>query len=167
MSKIKREVLARVVLQQCISARLSTNVANESEIENAEFVEIANGIVVYICFLKNCTLSTIEKILKVVTSVKLSKNVDGKRVSIIDLPGDILIVPQATLGGQLKGKSMQYHNNIDKHYGEQLYNRFVEMCLHVLNAKTSDKHVKCGTYGNLQVLTISTNGPYTHAIDVV
>ena len=105
---------------------------------------------------------------KAVLNARLSE-ADGKLVSVKDLPGDILIIPQATLGGRLKGKVMQYHNNIDKDTGRDLYNKFVKLCKFSLedHMKTKDRacQVKCGTYGNRQVFQMDTNGPYTHVLE--
>lgn len=161
-----KEVLAKIILQQCTSAQLAINVTNKADVSKAEFIEIGNGLVVYVCFMKNCIIETLDKVLQTVMSVKLSQNDDGKRVSILDLPGDILIIPQATLGGKMKGKSMQYHYNVEKSFGQQLYSKFVDMCREALHNKAPEKEVKYGTYGNLQVLNIFTHGPYTHSIDI-
>ena len=91
-------------------------------------------------------------------------------MSIVDLPGDVLIVPQATLGGRLKGKSMQYHANIDKDKGLQLYERFINTCRQVLEQGVRTEGCECvvkyGTYGNLQVLQLDTNGPFTHVLEL-
>jgi len=38
---------------------------------------------------------------------------------------DVLVIPQATLGGKLKGKSVQYHGLVDKTLGEELFTMFV------------------------------------------
>ena len=54
---------------------------------------------VYVCFLKGASAESVEKLVKAVLGAKLSEGEFGaKRVSILDLPGDILVVPQATLG---------------------------------------------------------------------
>ena len=99
----------------------------------------------------------------------MSENEDGKYVSVLELPGDILIIPQATLGGTLKGKSMQYHKNINKDTGLTMYSKFVQLCEATvlkcekcLEKKTS---VKYGTYGNRQVFSTETNGPYSHLLE--
>lgn len=103
-------------------------------------------------------------------TVRLSESDDGKLVSVLDLPGDVLIIPQATLGGTIKGKVMQYHKNIAKEEGLQLYSEFVSIF-----RKTYERNDKCqttgtvvryGTYGNRQVFSCQTNGPYTHLIEM-
>lgn len=102
-------------------------------------------------------------------NVKLSETENGKHVSILDLPGNILIIPQATLGGRVKGRSMQYHCNSGKEEGLELYSQFVNLCKKELaaNSKCAEAGVvvKHGTYGNRQVLKLDTNGPYTHLIE--
>lgn len=102
-------------------------------------------------------------------NVKLSETENGKHVSILDLPGDVLIIPQATLGGRVKGKNMQYHANSGKEEGLELYSQFVSLCEKALaaNSKCAEAGVAVahGTYGNRQVLKLDTNGPYTHLIE--
>ena len=83
--------------------------------------------------------------------------------------GNILIIPQATLGGRVKGRSMQYHCNSGKEEGLELYSQFVNLCKKELaaNSKCAEAGVvvKHGTYGSRQVLKLDTNGPYTHLIE--
>ena len=101
---------------------------------------------------------------------KLSETEDGKYVGILDLPGDILIIPQSTLGGTLKGKVMQYHRNISKGEGLRLYTKFIELCREMMNnseqCKRGGSVLEHGTYGNRQVSQFDTsNGPYTHLME--
>jgi D-Tyr-tRNAtyr deacylase len=98
-------------------------------------------------------------------NTRLSSNDEGKLLSILELPGDVLIIPQATLGGTLKGKLMQYHRNIDKEEGKRLYQEFVQSCIETVNGNNSNASVQSGTYGNRQVFSTVTNGPYTHMIE--
>ncbi|WAR19762.1 DTD2-like protein [Mya arenaria] len=110
---------------------------------------------------------------KSVLEVRLSTPIDGgRRVSILDLPGDVLIIPQATLGGSLKGKLMKTHDNLQPDEGFRLYTNFVEKCektVASINVKKGQNAiVRYGTYGNRTEL-LSTespiNGPYTHYIE--
>ncbi|XP_019471252.1 D-aminoacyl-tRNA deacylase 2 isoform X1 [Meleagris gallopavo] len=130
---------------------------------------IQRGLVIYICFFKGADENLIPKIVNVLLNVKLSENENGEYVSVLDLPGNVLIIPQATLGGKLKGRKMQYHANIEKEKGMELYSQFVTLCEKELaaNAKCMEAGVlvKHGTYGNRQVLKLDTNGPYTHLVE--
>ncbi|XP_069131212.1 D-aminoacyl-tRNA deacylase 2-like isoform X2 [Argopecten irradians] len=164
-------VKSRLVLQQCLSARLQVQPPSETGIE-AEYVEIGKGMIIYVCFMKGATEETVEKMVKCALNTCLSPSEDPsatKRVSVLDLPGDILIIPQATLGGTPKGKLMQYHKNIAKEDGKKLYAHFVSLCeasLHMSErAREQEKHVRAGTYGNLQVFSTNTNGPFTHLLE--
>jgi len=104
--------------------------------------------------------------------VKLSESFSDpqKLTSVLDLPGNILIVPQATLGGKSKGKQFQYHNNINKEKGKDFYDLFVNLCRkyageHETWNKSSLKIVN-GTYGMKQVYSTETNGPFLHLIEL-
>ncbi|XP_037342076.1 D-aminoacyl-tRNA deacylase 2-like [Pungitius pungitius] len=150
---------ARAVLQQCLQARLQVKPA-EQEAE-AQFVQIERGMVIYICFFKGATDDLLPKMASTLLNLRLCESDSGKMVSVSELPGDLLIVPQATLGGKAKGRALQYHDNIGKEDGLRLYAAFVSLCEQRLAAAS----VKHGTYGNRQVLRLDTNGPYTHLVD--
>jgi len=162
----EKAVVAKVVIQQCLEASLK--IAEEPCLHSSSIVKIGRGIVIYVCFMKDASSETVEKMINTVAFVKLSKTDDNKLVSVLDLPGSILIVPQATLGGKLKGKRMQYHGNIEKTVGLALYKAFVEGCKSILHKHNGNKvSVESGIYGNLQMLNIDTNGPYTHTIEFI
>uniref|UniRef100_A0A8C5KQQ5 D-aminoacyl-tRNA deacylase n=1 Tax=Jaculus jaculus TaxID=51337 RepID=A0A8C5KQQ5_JACJA len=143
---------ARVLLQQSLHARLQVRPAEGDAA--AQWVEVTSMVV-----------SPFNTLL----NVKLSETENGKHTSILDLPGDILIIPQATLGGRVKGKSMQYHSNCGKEEGLELYSQFVHLCEKEVAANSkcaaAGVVVEHGTYGNRQVLKLDTNGPYTHLIE--
>ncbi|XP_052275129.1 D-aminoacyl-tRNA deacylase 2-like [Dreissena polymorpha] len=156
---------SRVVLQQCLSARLMIQPASEGK--EAEYIE--RGMVVYVCYLQGSAEEIISEIASSILNARLSETDTGRLVSILDLHGDILIIPQATLGGNLKCKGMQYHRNSDKEDG--LKNCIISV-LHCWKEqfkirlqsaiKTS---VKYGTYGNRLVFSMETNGQYTRYLE--
>ena len=106
-------------------------------------------------------------------NLRLCESDSGKYVSVLELPGSLLIVPQATLGGKAKGRAMQYHANIGKEDGQRLYHEFVSLCEkelmqaggEVTEPQSGAVVLKHGTYGNRQVLKLDTNGPYTHLME--
>lgn len=128
-------------------------------------VQIGRGMVVFVCFLDKASEETVEKLTKHIINIRLCEDDSGRRVSICDIQGDILIIPQATLGGKLKGKAMQYHMNVDKTLGEALYHRLCQGVRTAIEAVSSG-NVKCGVYGARQILSTDTNGPYTHIVEV-
>ncbi|CAB1331151.1 unnamed protein product, partial [Coregonus sp. 'balchen'] len=120
---------ARTILQQCLYARLQVKPADDQS--EAEWRDV-----------------------NTLLNLKLCEADSGKYVSVLDLPGIVLIVPKATLGGKAKGKGMQYHPNIGKEEGLQLYSKCVSLCEKelALSSKSSETGmiVKHGTYGNRQ-----------------
>ncbi|XP_058471728.1 D-aminoacyl-tRNA deacylase 2-like [Solea solea] len=160
-------VFARTVLQQCLHATLQVKPAEDQS--QAQFVQIHRGMVIYICFFKGATDDILPKMVSTLLNLRLCESDSGRMVSVLELPGSLLIVPQATLGGKAKGRAMQYHNNIDKEQGLRLYSAFVSLCEKELTAASArggaEAAVKHGTYGNRQVLKLDTNGPYTHLME--
>ncbi|XP_077395418.1 D-aminoacyl-tRNA deacylase 2 isoform X1 [Festucalex cinctus] len=118
--------VARTVVQQCLHARLQ--VKPQDEHQPAQWVQIERGMVVYVCFLKGATEDILPKMVSTLLNVRLCESSSGKLVSLAELPGGLLVVPQATLGGKAKGRSMQYHHNVAKEDGLRLYGRFVALC---------------------------------------
>ncbi|XP_012323992.1 D-aminoacyl-tRNA deacylase 2 [Aotus nancymaae] len=167
MAEDSRMLQARALLQQCLHARLQIRPADGDAA--AQWVEVQRGLVIYVCFFKGADKELLPKMVNTLLNVKLSETENGKQVSILDLPGNILIIPQATLGGRLKGRNMQYHSNSGKEEGFELYSQFVTLCEKEVaaNSKCAEAGVvvEHGTYGNRQVLKLDTNGPYTHLIE--
>ncbi|XP_028294227.1 D-aminoacyl-tRNA deacylase 2-like isoform X2 [Gouania willdenowi] len=141
--------VARTVLQQCVRAKL----------------QIERGMVIYICFFKGATEEILPKMVSALLNIRLCESDSGKLVSVLELPGNLLIVPQATLGGKVKGRAMQYHANIGKEDGLRLYNGFTDLCEKEMKSAVATLEVQHGTYGNRQVLQLDTNGPYTHLME--
>ncbi|XP_071370580.1 D-aminoacyl-tRNA deacylase 2 [Centroberyx affinis] len=166
---------ARAVLQQCLHARLQVKPADEQS--EAQWVQIDRGMVIYICFFKGATEDILPKMVSSLLNLRLCESDSGRLVSVSELPGSLLVVPQATLGGRAKGRAMQYHGNVGKEEGLRLYGGFVELCEKELLAAAAvaggdaeagggaGVAVRCGTYGNRQVLQLDTNGPYTHLME--
>ena len=150
MSKVK------IVIQQCLSAKLKLP-------NDGETLSIGRGMVVFVCFLSGSDQDSAVKAAEVACKVKLSESdSSSKRLSIIDFPGDVLIIPQATLGGKLKGKAVQYHSNVDKDIGMNLYRTFCDNVARLVGVE----HVRLGIYGARQVLSTETNGPFTHVFEL-
>ncbi len=97
---------------------------------------------------------------KEIATVKLCESDDGAK-TIVDVSGDLLIIPQATLGGRLNGHRFQYHHNINKDIGLEFYDKLVlnlrELC--------SSNVVQAGSYGIRQIYSCETNGPSLHLIE--
>ena len=118
-------------------------------------------------------------------SVKLSFNEASKKndASIVDINGDLMLVPQASIGGKLKGKVIQYHANVAKDEGAELYHALVRTLKRSVTGEripveeggegsgAADgaggiRRFAYGTYGNQQVLDMTSAGPFTHIIEI-
>lgn len=171
----------------------------------ARYVDIEAGVLLYVAFLAGCTEDVVRNAVATIVSSKVfllgvdrcadeeAKAQGGSRAkpsALVDSTSDsVLVVPQATLAGKLKGKVMQYHQQIDKAEGARLYRLFCfELAAALLPqvAKTAvDEHaadafangftrdaaasnqrqVLWGTYGNRQGLKIDSPGPFTHTFE--
>ncbi|KAH0486813.1 MAG: hypothetical protein KVP17_001107 [Porospora cf. gigantea B] len=143
----------RVLLQQCLGAELRTGDTN---------VRIDRGVVAFVCFMRGADSTTVNRMAKSIVNASLSETTDGFK-SVVDLPGDILVVPQATLGGKSKGKAVQYHNNAPKADADAIYCAFVK----TLTDLVPGTRVEHGSFGERQVLAMdNTCGPFSHLFDV-
>ena len=157
----------KLVIQQCLSAELA--------LPTGSTAAISRGIVVFVCFLRGASRDDAVRAAETACAVRLSET-EGegeKRVSVADLAGgQVLVVPQATLGGKLKGSRTspvtQYHGNVAKDEGEALYVAFYDKICEVLGEPDpgTTSRVKRGIYGARQVLSSTTNGPYTHVFEI-
>lgn len=167
VGSVSRKAYVRAVVQQCTGAQLK---AQPASTESSEELEINKGIIVYICFLKGAKKADVEEMARVLLSARICEADDSKLVSILELPGDVLIIPQPTLGGRVKGKVMVYNKNITKDEGQRLYTEFVTLFKKAFekSAKclTGKKVVRHGTYGTRQAFSCQTNGPDTHLIEI-
>ncbi|CAF1054415.1 unnamed protein product [Brachionus calyciflorus] len=165
-------VKVKCLVQQCLSAKLQVVLPDMEKNIEPEFVQIGRGVVFFVCFMKDATEADVDKLVRSVLGAKLSEpdNDPSKHIPILDIPGDILIIPQATLGGKIKGKVFQYHYNVNKDLGFELYSKFIELCKkyareHPVWSKNSNLKIVNGTYGIRQVYSTETNGPYLHLIE--
>ena len=87
--------------------------------------DAGQATVCFVCFMGEATEEMVAKAVKVVTSVKLTEVKEGeRRVPLTSSNTSVLVVPQATLGGRLKGNSVQYHGNVKVEDGARLYDMF-------------------------------------------
>ncbi|XP_078001296.1 D-aminoacyl-tRNA deacylase 2-like [Glandiceps talaboti] len=157
---------ARIVLQQCTSARVQVQSPAESTVD---FIEISKGVVVYVCFLRDCTMELLNKMVHMVLNLRYLKGKEAERVSVLELPGDVLIVPQSTLGGMHKKRHVTYHYNINKEEACKLYQEFVRLCKHAVESNEDIPcRVRYGQYNNkCENMTVESGkyGLMTHLLE--
>jgi D-tyrosyl-tRNA(Tyr) deacylase len=159
-----------------------------------EWVNIQFGTVVYVCLLKGCTLEQVQKmgmfvillytcihlyqiIAKWIFTTKIFKSpneqsLDTNQVYTINqlvqeqkVNFDIMIIPQACIGGKRKGTQFQYYSNIGREEGKVLYDSFLEELKKLASDHNELIKVVNGTYGNRQGLKFESDGPFTHILE--
>lgn len=61
---------------------------------------------------------------------------------------------------------MQYHGNIKKEEGEKLYDEFIVACRNHFIPEAPLNKLSAGLYGARQDLSLVTNGPFSHVVDL-
>eukprot|EP01059_Diplonema_ambulator_P009207 TRINITY_DN19039_c0_g2_i1.p1 TRINITY_DN19039_c0_g2~~TRINITY_DN19039_c0_g2_i1.p1 ORF type:complete len:180 (+),score=33.51 TRINITY_DN19039_c0_g2_i1:52-540(+) len=158
----------RVVLQSVERASLLVDNVDK-------WVNINRGIIVYVSFLKEANREVAARAANDVLKAKIFLHVDddcnrGRAVPALGEGWDIMVIPQATLAGKIKGKQAQYHSQFDKAEGEALYQYFCETLRNILEAEKREDSaapptLQCGTYGNRQGLKFESLGPFTHSLE--
>lgn len=166
MAKMDKTV-SRMVFQRCTRAKLQLSENNDDNESN--YAVLNSGLIVYVAFLGEVPDAKLQKLASVICNTKLCEK-DGELVSVLNLPGDLLLVPHFCLGGRLKGKQFQYHGIASKEQGGKYFKTLVDECRDLASAcgswKSSGSRVFAGTYGIRQILSFESNGPYTHMVEI-
>ncbi|KAJ8399476.1 hypothetical protein AAFF_G00411880 [Aldrovandia affinis] len=165
--EVRKNMHARTVIQQCQYARLKIRLEDGNPF--ADWVEIHKGMVVYICFFKGATEKLVTKMVKALLNVKLFEVEPGKQVSVLELPGSVLVIPQDTLAGKARRRNIHYPNNVDSGKGVRLYASFVTQLESQLTSSSKSVEagmvVRYGVYGERQALVMDSDGLSTHIME--
>uniref|UniRef100_A0A8C6TQM3 D-aminoacyl-tRNA deacylase n=1 Tax=Neogobius melanostomus TaxID=47308 RepID=A0A8C6TQM3_9GOBI len=151
-----RPLEARVVVQQCSRAKVKTR----DEVNGAEpqYAEVRAGLVVYVCFFEGATEDTFFH-------GCLSR---GRRpVSVLELPGEILLLPQESLGWERgPNRSMRSRGVSEARRGSQLYSSLASRCREtLLQSGATGGAVEQGVYGQRQEVEMSSSEPMSHVLE--
>ncbi|XP_034050792.1 D-aminoacyl-tRNA deacylase 2-like [Thalassophryne amazonica] len=163
-----RKLQARTVVQHCTHAKVKLKPAMNGT--DAQWAEIQEGMVVYICFFQGATEAVVELMATRLLTAKLFRKGTRPVVSILDLPGSILFIPQDSLLGEPmpRGK-MQYKGRCEPWWGAQLYGKIVSACRERVSGspKCTKAGVKVeqGVYGQKQETVLTSEEPLTHLLE--
>lgn len=189
----------RLVLQGV--DQVSLLVDNESK-----YVRAGRGVLIYVAFLKdgevdNVSEAQIEKAVHTLLHTKIFTHLCPERMvtgpqALCDHPHvDLVIVPQASLGGKAKGTGVQFHQLLDKDKSQKAYETFCHLMRigRGVDEETVDRNgvklpavaaarpdivaqdsnwikyegrVLSGTFGNRQGLKMESDGPFTHYLEI-
>lgn len=95
---------------------------------------------------------------------------DRHIVSVLDLPGSVLLVPQDSLVGQpLPNRRMAYRGGCEMWLGAQLFSRLVSACRELLAGSPKSAQagttVEYGVYGQKQEIVLNSPEPLSLLLD--
>ncbi|XP_062863244.1 uncharacterized protein LOC134325113 isoform X2 [Trichomycterus rosablanca] len=158
---------ARTVVQQCTHALLQ--IKPQTSESDSEWVEIRDGLVIYVSFYKGATEKIIRKMASSLLNAKFIPTSMGRQVSVMELPGSVLIVPQDTMTGVVKGSRVMHHDAVERWKGLHLYKNFVSECEKEMSASKkcveAGVAIRYGVYGNMQALYLNSSAPLTHVVE--
>ena len=145
----------RIVLQKVHSASVS--------VDQKQIGAINQGYLLLVCVMQGDTEDQIDALTKKVVDLRLFTGKNGKinDLSILDIQGDILVVSQFTLAGDLqKGNRPDFTAAADPETAKHLYQQFVEklLALGVTNVQT-------GEFGAYMQIELINDGPVTLNFD--
>lgn len=132
-------------------------------IKNEIYSNISKGFVVLCGFHKDDTDDDLHWMCNKILNLRVFENADGKfDLSLIDIKGDILLVSQFTLLGDVKkGRRPDFTNAMDKEKASGYYNKFLDI---LKNNYDIDK-IKTGVFQAEMLVEIHNDGPVTIIID--
>jgi len=128
------------------------------EVEGEIINEIGKGLCVLIGFEKDDSIEKIEKMSKKIANMRIFEDKFSK--SIIDINGEILIIPNFTIPGiTKKGTRPNFQNAMPPNEAKEFYDKMV----HCLNSYVTTKK---GVFGADMKVEILNDGPVTLILEV-
>nr|XP_020467246.1 uncharacterized protein LOC109966627 [Monopterus albus] len=159
-----RRLQARTVIQQCTNAKVKIKPALDGV--DAQWAEIQDGMVVYVCFFHGATEDMTYEMANRLMTTKLFRKESRHTVSLLDLPGSLLFIPQESLVGEpVPKRRMQYKGGCELWWGAQLFSTLVSTCRDLMS--DSEKCTKAGVkveqgvYGQKQEIVLNSLEPLT------
>lgn len=124
--------------------------------------EIGKGLNILVGFEKGDKLENISKLAKKCCEMRIFEDEYGKMSkSLLDIGGDMLVVSQFTLAGDLsKGRRPDFTNALNPTEAEVMYNIFLRYCSDIVGVD----RVKKGIFGAEMEVMIVNDGPVTFFI---
>ena len=142
----------KVVLQRVKSASV--------KVDNALISNISNGYLLLWCIEKGDTSEDIETLTKKIINLRIFSDEQGKmNKSIISTGGEILLVSQFTLSGNIqKGNRPSFINSQDPEIAKKMIDDIAEIFSDHLK-------IKQGIFGALMEVSLINDGPLTMFIE--
>jgi len=131
-------------------------------VNNKNIGEIKQGLLVFIGIEKNDNEAVVPRLLDKVLSYRVfSDNEDKMNLSVQDIRGGLLLVPQFTLAADTqKGLRPGFSSAAPPAKGESLFNEFVK------KAKSKYQYIETGQFGADMKISLLNDGPVTFWLQV-
>lgn len=130
-------------------------------IENKLYSSIDKGLLVYLGVHKNDTMADLDYLAKKIVNMRIFEDENQKmNLSIKDINGEIMIVSQFTLYGDMrKGNRPGFTESAKGDFAEHYYNEFVKKLKSEINI------VETGIFGADMQVEYINDGPVTIQLD--
>lgn len=141
----------RLVIQRVARSSVS--------VDNKIVGEIGKGLNILIGFTHSDNSSMIKKIAEKIVKLRIFEDSNGKmNLSIKDVDGEILLIPQFTLYGSVeKGNRPSFSDAAEAYYAKNLY----ELMIGELKMLLGEEKVKSGVFQAHMLVEIINDGPVT------
>lgn len=131
-------------------------------VDNKNIGEIQQGLLVFIGIEKNDSEAEVKRLLDKVLSYRVFADSEDKmNLSVQDIEGGVLLVPQFTLAASTqKGCRPSFSSAAPPESGEQLFNALVKQ------AKNKYSNIETGQFGADMKVSLLNDGPVTFWLQV-
>ena len=143
----------RIVVQRVKNAKV--------EVKNIVVGQIKAGILIFVGFKNGDTIDDLKYMKEKILGLRIFEDENDKmNLSILDIKGDILVVSQFTLYGDVrKGKRPSFTNSLNSNDAIIFYEKFVDML------KEADIKVETGKFQADMKVSLVNDGPVTILLD--
>ena len=131
-------------------------------VNNENIGEIQQGVLAFIGIEKSDGKEQVIRLLDKILSYRIfSDSEDKMNLSVQDIKGGLLVVPQFTLAADTqKGSRPSFSSAASPDKAEDLFNDFVQ------RAKNKYKHIEAGKFGANMKVSLINDGPVTFWLQV-
>lgn len=144
-------------MENKINMKLVVQRVSNAKVEvNKEIVgNISEGLMVLVGFGINDTKKEAEFLANKLCKLRIFEDKEGKmNLSVKDINGKILLVPQFTLYASTKKNRPSFHKALNPEEATQLFDYFAEKCSDMVPVET-------GEFGAFMQVSLLNNGPVT------
>ena len=142
----------KVVVQRVINSSVN--------IDSIETKSINKGLMILVGFTYNDTKEDIDYIIKKIINLRIFEKDEKMNLSVLDINGDILLIPQFTLYADVKkGNRPSFTNALEPIKANELFELLKSELL------KTNINIKYGKFGSDMKVSLINDGPVTIIID--